>query len=49
MVDGEIDKELVESFLKELIKIEEQPSFMYGGQETVRREKIQNLLEKFVE
>ena len=40
---------LVESFLKKVIGIEEQPAFLHGAQETARQKKIYEALNKICE
>ena len=45
----QIDPELVSEFLKKVIHIQEEPVFMRGAQETARRKKIYELLNKICE
>ena len=44
-----IDTELASEFLKKVIHIQEEPVFMSGAQETARRKKIYELLNRICE
>jgi hypothetical protein len=46
---SKIDKLLVNNFLKKVIQIEEEPTFMRGAQETARRKKIYDALNEICE
>lgn len=46
-MSGDINEEIINSFLNKVMEIEEKPMFMLGSNITARREKLSKCLEDF--